>query len=385
MFRDNQMGVYVHWPFCAAKCPYCDFNSHVRGEFDQKQWADAYLKSLESYADLLPDKQVVSIFFGGGTPSLMKPETVRVIIDKIQMLWPSVNDVEITLEANPTSVEMGKFIEFKSAGVTRISLGVQALNNKDLRFLGREHSVEEAFNAIEIAGECFERYSFDLIYGRPEQSLNDWEQELTRAMPYARGHMSLYQLTIERNTPFYMQYNRGEFSIPDDVKGADFYHLTQDVMENYGMPSYEVSNHAELGQECRHNMVYWNMADYIGVGAGAHGRFVSGDYKYATRDHSAPEVWLKRVQEKGNGSHDFEQLSSDDRCVEAIMMGLRLRAGVSVNRCEALSGANFYSIVDEEKLRTICKSGWATFSGDNLSLTREGLLRLNAIISFIIQ
>lgn len=389
MFRDNQMGVYIHWPFCAAKCPYCDFNSHVRGSFDQKEWADAYVKSLEYYAELLPEKQVVSIFFGGGTPSLMAPETVQVMIDAVQRLWPAVNDIEITLEANPTSVEIGKFKAFKEVGITRISLGVQALNDKDLAFLGREHSVDEAFRAIGIAGECFERYSFDLIYGRPDQTLQDWEAELMRGLSYARGHMSLYQLTIERNTPFYMQYNRGAFSIPDDVKGAEFYHLTQDIMERAGMPAYEVSNHAQEGQECRHNLVYWHMADYIGVGAGAHGRFVNaldGNIdKFASRDHSAPEIWLKRVQENGYGAHEFEKLSADDRFVECLMMGLRLRDGVSITRCEALSGLTFDRVIDGDKLQTVCDAGWAHVTGDQIHLTREGLLRLNALIPFILK
>ncbi|PCK00639.1 MAG: coproporphyrinogen III oxidase [Zetaproteobacteria bacterium] len=379
------MGVYIHWPFCAAKCPYCDFNSHVRGHFEQKEWADAYVKSLEYYAELLPDKQVVSIFFGGGTPSLMAPETVQVMIDAVQRLWPAVNDVEITLEANPTSVEIGKFKAFKEAGVTRISLGVQAFNDRDLKFLGREHSVDEALKAIEIAGECFERYSFDLIYGRPDQSLTEWEGELTQALPYARGHLSLYQLTIERNTPFHMLYHRGAFSIPDDVVGAEFYHLTQDILGDAGMPRYEVSNHAQDGHECRHNLVYWHMVDYIGVGAGAHGRFMNGGEKYASRDHSAPEIWLKRVQEKGLGAHEFEKLSQEDRLVESLMMGLRLRGGVSMRRCEALSGLDFMSVVDHDKLKTICDEGWGQVVGDQVSLTREGILRLNAIIPFILQ
>ena len=269
MFRANQMGVYIHWPFCAAKCPYCDFNSHVRGDFDQTKWADAYVQTIRHYAELVPDKQVVAIFFGGGTPSLMEPQTVERIIDAVQSTWPIANDVEITLEANPTSVETQKFEGFRSAGVNRVSLGVQALDDNDLKFLGREHSVDEALKAIEIAGAVFERYSFDLIYGRPDQSLEDWEVELKKALKYVRGHLSLYQLTIERNTPFYMQYHRGEFAIPDDVQGAEFYHATQDIMEAGGLPTYEVSNHASAGHECRHNQIYWHMADYIGIGAGA--------------------------------------------------------------------------------------------------------------------
>lgn len=385
MFRADQMGVYIHWPFCAAKCPYCDFNSHVRERVDQSVWADAYIKALEYYANIVPEKQVVSIFFGGGTPSLMHPETVERIIDSVQRLWPVVNDLEITLEANPTSVEIDKFKGFRAAGVNRISLGVQAMNDTDLKFLGREHSVAEALKAIDIARECFDRYSFDLIYARPNQSLSDWEKELNEAVKHANGHLSLYQLTIERNTPFYMRASRGEFSIPDDVKGAEFYHLTQDVLESAGLPAYEVSNHAAGGNECRHNLVYWYMADYIGVGAGAHGRFVMGDQKYASRDHAAPEIWLERVNARCHGSHDFEKLTSEDRFFESVMMGLRLRDGMSIKRAESLSGHSFDDMVDMNNLQVAINEGWIIRDDDIIKLSREGMLRLNALIPYLLK
>lgn len=386
MFRANQMGVYIHWPFCAAKCPYCDFNSHVRGGVDQERYLAAYIRELEYYAQITPDKEVVSIFFGGGTPSLMKPETVAGIIDVVQQLWRVSNDLEITLEANPTSVEAGKFAAFKEAGVNRISMGVQALNDADLKFFGREHSVTEAFKAIEIAGNIFDRYSFDLIYARPNQTLESWGAELREALKYARGHLSLYQLTIERNTPFYMRYNRGEFTIPDDVCGADFYHLTQDILEEAGLPAYEVSNHAATGQECRHNLVYWHYADYIGIGAGAHGRFVAADgQKRATRDHAAPEIWLERVEAQGHGSHPFEVIGGEDRFAEGLMMGLRLRDGVDLKRLEDFSGCKALHMLDETKLKTIITEGWAEHVETNLRLTREGLLRLNAIVPYILK
>lgn len=385
MFRPNQMGVYIHWPFCAAKCPYCDFNSHIRGAFDQKEWADAYVKALGYYADTIPDKQIVSIFFGGGTPSLMRPKTVQTIIDEVQRLWPVSNDIEISLEANPTSVEMDKFKSFKEAGVNRISMGIQAMNDADLKFLGREHSTNEAKRAIEIAASCFDRYSFDLIYGRPRQCLKDWETELKEAVKLTNGHMSLYQLTIERNTPFYMRHSRGEFKIPDDVQGADFYTLTQEIMRDAGLPAYEVSNHATNGQECRHNLVYWQMADYIGVGAGAHGRFMMGADKYASRDHSAPDIWLQRVQELGHGSHPLEALGADDRFFESLMMGLRLNEGISIARCEALSGLPFDNMIDGDHLRTAQKEGWVMINGGQISLSIEGMLRLNAIIPYILK
>lgn len=383
-FRAGQMGIYIHWPFCAAKCPYCDFNSHVRDGLDQDVWADAYVRALEHYASLIPDKQVVSIFFGGGTPSLMRPDVVARIIDTVQKLWVCVNDLEISLEANPTSVETEKFIGFRDAGVNRVSLGLQALNDSDLTFLGREHSAAEGRKAIDVASCVFDRVSFDLMYGRPGQTVPDWEAELKVALDLARGHLSLYQLTIERNTPFYMRHARGEFLIPDEVGGAAFYHATQDILEAHGYLAYEVSNHAIAGQECRHNQVYWHMADYIGVGAGAHGRFMMAENKYASRDHAAPERWRERVQERGHGAHDFEVLSAEDRFHESLMMGLRLRDGVAVSRCEGLSGLRFNDYVDQDRLDAICAQGWASFDGDRLKLSREGVLRLNSIVSYLL-
>lgn len=380
------MGVYIHWPFCAAKCPYCDFNSHVRGHIDHETWADAYVHALEFYAQKIPEKEVVSIFFGGGTPSLMEPKTVERIIDCVQKLWPIANDIEITFEANPTSVEIDKFNAFKQAGANRVSIGVQAFNNTDLTFLGREHNLEEALRAIDVAGQVYDRYSFDLIYARPNQSISNWEAELENALKYARGHLSLYQLTIERNTPFYMRASRGEFKIPDDVMGADFYHVTQDILEDAGMPAYEVSNHAKPGQECRHNLIYWNMADYIGIGAGAHGRFMCGENKYATRDHSAPDIWLDRVKQSGQGAHEWEALSAEDIFFESLMMGLRMSEGISIKRCEDLSGLRFDDMIDDGKLNHIFEQGWAKKKDeDQLRLSREGLLRLNAIIPYIMR
>ncbi len=377
------MGVYIHWPFCKSRCPYCDFNAHMRDNIDQEQWAVAYLRSLEFYAKKIPDKQVISIFFGGGTPSLMEAGLVASIIDKVQFLWSVANDIEITLEANPTSVENDKLIAFKDAGINRLSLGVQAFKNDDLKFLGREHNVEEALRAIELAKKYFNKSSFDLIYARPNQRLSDWEVELRRAIELSNGHLSLYQLTIERNTPFFMRYSRGEFLIPDDIKGAEFYHLTQDVMEGSGLPAYEVSNHANIGNECRHNLIYWHMADYIGIGAGAHGRFTIAGNKYSTRDHSAPEIWLELVNDNGHGSHDWRIISQKECFYEILMMGLRLRDGLSIDRIEELSRKRFYDMIDQEKLQTVISQKWAIKDGDNIRLTREGLLRLNAIIPYI--
>ena len=385
LFTPNQIGIYIHWPFCAAKCPYCDFNTHVRERFDQTAWIGAYVSALEYYADLLPDKHVVSVFFGGGTPSLMHGESVRILIDTVRRLWPVANDIEITLEANPTSVERDRFAAFRDAGVTRISLGVQALNDADLRFLGRKHSVAEALQAVETAGRYFDRYSFDLIYGRPGQTPQDWEQELKQALPHARGHMALYQLTIERGTPFYMHHARGEFAVPGEAEGAELYHITQDIMEDAGLPAYEVSNHAAPEQACRHNLVYWHMADYIGIGAGAHGRFMKGADKYAARDHSAPDIWLQRVRENGHGAHPLEKLTPEDRFTESLMTGLRLREGVLFERCRALSGLNFDDMTDRDNIHRICDAGWAHVDEHTMRLTREGMLRLNAIVPYILK
>ncbi len=383
--QDNSIALYIHWPFCAAKCPYCDFNSHVRSNIDESLWCDAYLKSLERYAALLPDRTLVSIFFGGGTPSLMSPDTVRAIIDKAQQLWRQVNDIEITLEANPTSVEIGKFRAFREAGVNRISLGVQALNDYDLQFLGREHSAAEAYRAIEIAAEVFDRFSFDLIYARPNQNLKSWREELEMTQQFAPEHLSLYQLTIERSTPFYVQHKQKLFSIPDEEVAADFYHVTQDVLGAAGLPAYEVSNHAKLGQESRHNLVYWNYGDYVGIGPGAHGRLTIEGQKQAWREHSAPDIWLERAGRDGNGAHVPELLSSSDMFMEALMMGLRLTSGIDINMLQQKTEIGFEDGVDMAHFQIVCDEGWAVRDGKNIALTIEGLLRLNAIVPYLIS
>lgn len=385
MFQPNQMGIYIHWPFCESRCPYCDFNAHVREDLDQDIWADAYVKALDYYKERLPDNHVVSLFFGGGTPSLMTPETVAKIIDKVQASWKISNDIEITLEANPTSVEQERFKGFQAAGVNRISLGVQALNEQDLKFLGRKHSLKDALTAIELSQEYFDKSSFDLIYARPKQTLEAWEDELKYALSLGNKHLSLYQLTIERNTPFYMRHERGEFSVPDDVHGAELYLQTQNIMEEQGLPAYEVSNHAFCGHECRHNQIYWYMADYIGVGAGAHGRFIMDGQKYATRDHAAPEIWLERVNERGVGSHEPEILDANDRFDEAFIMGLRLRNGIAVSHLQSLSGVDFDTRIESHRLKEAKQNGWVLYDRERISLTREGLLRLNALVPYLLK
>ena len=368
-------GIYIHWPFCKAKCPYCDFNSHVRDGIDHGAWREAYLKSLEHYAALTPDRRISSVFFGGGTPSLMEPETVAAILDKIQQLWRIDNDLEVTLEANPTSVEANKFAGFRAAGVTRISLGVQALDDDVLKFLGREHNADEALKAIDIARQHFERFSFDLMYARPDQTLGQWEIELKGALEHAGDHLSLYQLTIEKKTPFYALSLQGAFTMPGEELAADFYNLTQDMLEGAGLPAYEVSNHARAGQECRHNLIYWHYDDYIGVGPGAHGRVTLDGVKHATREHNAPEIWLERVAERGSGAHPFEALSPQDENLEALMMGLRLRGGYTP--------APDY--LDAAKIKSAVAEGWLVQEGARIIPTREGWLRLNVLIPYLLK
>ncbi|MBL4805102.1 MAG: coproporphyrinogen III oxidase [Alphaproteobacteria bacterium] len=384
MNNKGRLGLYIHWPFCLSKCPYCDFNVHVRNAIDYGRWQDTYLKSLDYYATIMPERLLGSIYFGGGTPSTMPPALVGAIIDKARSIWPCTNDIEITLEANPTSIEMQKFEAFKEAGVNRVSIGVQALNDKDLQFLGRQHSAKEALKAVGIARDVFEKFSFDLIYARPEQTLDQWQEELSQARELAGGHLSLYQLTIERNTPFYYSYEQKQFSLPEEELAADFYDLTQELL-NEDLPAYEVSNHAADGQESQHNLNYWHNGEYVGIGPGAHGRIWQDGVKCATRNHHAPDAWLERVEGQGHGAHPYQKLKQDDLALEALMTGLRLREGLCLEHLAEQSGGDWQSYIDMAKLDMIIAEGWAVQSKDALTLTREGMLRLNAIIPFILK
>ncbi len=379
------IGIYFHWPFCLAKCPYCDFNVHVQAQIDHAAWRAAYIKAIQYYAKMIEGREVASVFFGGGTPSLMEPETVAAILSEIRNYWNVSPNVEVTLEANPTSIETKKFEAFRKAGVNRVSIGVQSLNDADLKFLGRKHDVAQALAAIETARNIFERYSFDLIYARPNQTLELWSEELKRALEQARGHMSLYQLTIERSTPFFLDHAQGKFTMPDDGRGADFYNLTQEIMEQAGLPAYEVSNHAAAGQESIHNLIYWRYGDYIGIGPGAHGRLIIDDIKNATREHHAPDIWLQKIQSEGFAHHPFEKISPPGRFAEALMMGLRLREGVSVKKLESEGQSPFDELVYADNLAKITGEGWIVREGDILRLTREGMLRLNAIVPFLLK
>lgn len=332
-------GVYVHWPFCKAKCPYCDFNSHVRhGGVDQKAFARALARELTYFATIAPGRRVTSIFFGGGTPSLMEPATVATVIDAIAGLWEVDETVEISLEANPTSVEAERFSGYRAAGVNRVSLGVQSLDDNALRFLGRQHTAEEAVAAFDIARRNFERVSFDLIYARPGQPVVEWCKELAQALTLAIDHLSLYQLTIEPDTRFADLHRKGVLVVPDDDQARALYDATQDACEDAGLPAYEISNHARPGAECRHNLVYWRYGEYAGVGPGAHARIANGDERVATATEKTPEAWLEQVARLGNGIATRELLSAADQADEMMLMGLRLAEGVDLSRFQSLAG-----------------------------------------------
>lgn len=376
-WTNGGFGLYVHWPFCQSKCPYCDFNSHVTREIDESAWVRAYLSELSRIAAEVPGRVLNTIFFGGGTPSLMAPDTVAAIIDAARSHWPCANDMEVTLEANPGSVDAERFVGFRDAGVTRVSMGIQALNDTDLRRLGRLHSSSEALAAFEIARSCFERVSFDLIYARQSQTLSDWEAELKQALTLAVDHLSLYQLTIEDGTAFGERYAAGALrGLPDDDLGADMYHLTQEICEANGMPAYEVSNHAAPGSESRHNLIYWRYGDYAGIGPGAHGRLSLDGVRHATECHRLPSTWLNAVKSAGSGESLRTALSPEEQGQELLIMGLRLREGVDLDRYSAVTGR----AIDPGRLDHLADIGMIDGSGSRLWATRDGRAILNAVI-----
>lgn len=378
-------GIYIHYPFCASKCPYCDFNSHVSDSVDQADWRAAYASEIEYIASQTSDKIVSTIFFGGGTPSLMHPDTVASVIRSIQKNWRMSNDVEITLEANPTSTDAKKFGAFREAGVNRLSLGIQSLRDEDLKFLGRAHDSEQAKKAIKTAANIFDRFSFDLIYARPEQTVAAWCDELKEALNMAVSHISLYQLTIEKNTPFYTKFHRGEFKIPDQDLAADLYDLTHDILNDAGMPAYEVSNYARIGEESRHNLLYWQSDDYAGIGPGAHGRLTMKDgTRYATRAHRAPDIWLQRALEKGHGLHEFEQLTPLQNFEEVLMMGLRLTSGISWAKLESVNKDKCMYLKQSKPYAVMIEQGYLIEDAACLKPSFEGLKRLNAVLGYIL-
>jgi oxygen-independent coproporphyrinogen-3 oxidase len=382
--RNGPLGVYVHWPFCKSKCPYCDFNSHVRDGVDQTRWRDALLRELDHAAREAPDRRVETIFFGGGTPSLMEPETAGAVVERTKTLWDTAPDIEITLEANPTSVEADRFAALAEAGVNRVSLGVQALDAASLAFLGRQHSADEAIQAIATARRHFARYSFDLIYARPGQTEEAWDAELAQALALAGEHLSLYQLTIERGTRFFTDHARGVFSLPDEDAAAGMFELTQARLAAAGLPAYEISNHARPGAACRHNLIYWRYQDYVGVGPGAHGRFAEGDAKRATRRASGPEAWLEAVERSGQGTAETTLVAGRDLVEEALMMGLRLADGIDRTVFASMTGADPVAALDEGRLASLVAAGYLEVDASHLKATPAGRQRLNAVLERLI-
>jgi oxygen-independent coproporphyrinogen-3 oxidase len=379
------LGLYIHWPFCLSKCPYCDFNSHVREKIDQKSWKAALLKELENAAHLQEPSQLVSIFLGGGTPSLMNPETVAELLDMAKRLFPVVDNLEVTLEANPSTVEAGRFRAFHEAGVNRLSIGIQSLDDEALSFLGRRHSAQEALNALEIAASYFPRYSFDLIYARPHQTMEAWTAELSKALGYAKGHLSLYQLTIEPQTAFATRLARGEKMTLEDDPAADLYKLTDEMMKTAGLPPYEISNYAAPSQECRHNLLYWNVEDYIGIGPGAHGRITQGGTKWATSRYKAPETWLDAVEKHGHGLQFSNALSPQERLQELTLMGLRPTTGLEIKRLFDETGLNIEEAYSPQSIHLLEKEGLLKRTETHLIPTFEGRVRLNGLIAFLLK
>lgn len=381
--EESAFAVYVHWPFCAAKCPYCDFNSHVRhGGADEARFAQAYRVELRHMAERVGGRTVTSVYFGGGTPSLMVPETVAAIIDEIAALWLLECNAEITLEANPTSVEAGRFAGYRMAGVNRLSLGVQALNDADLKALGRLHSVEEAVAAFDLARATFPRVSFDLIYGRPGQKVGHWMQEFSRALTLAADHLSAYQLTVEEGTPFFDLAARGKLKTPGEELSRALYDVTQELSEGAGLPAYEISNHAVPGAESRHNLVYWRGGEYVGIGAGAHGRIIEGGRRIATLTQSTPEAWCDQVERHGHGLATLDELGPEEAAREYLLMGLRLREGLSLSRFAEIGGAPLPKV----RIGALAELGLVEQpSPDRLQASRNGRPLLNSVIAALID
>jgi putative oxygen-independent coproporphyrinogen III oxidase len=370
----SPLAIYIHWPFCRSKCPYCDFNSHVRERIDTQAWTDALLADLDRQAEFAPDHQVVSIFFGGGTPSLMPPDTAAVLIEHVQRHWRTAPKLEITLEANPNSAEAERFAGFAAAGVNRLSLGVQALDSAALKFLGRGHDRAEALAAIQLSQRLFPRSSFDLIYARPGQSLAGWDDELDEALALAGEHLSLYQLTIEPGTAFHTRAAKGELATLDEEHAAALFEMTQERLAASGLPAYEISNHARPGAESRHNLAYWRYDDYLGIGPGAHGRVTRGGIKYATRQRRLPEAWLARPE-----LEEMTAIGRETAVEEMVMMGLRLVEGIPRERLETLAECNVEALFGISLTRLL-DGGFITLDKTRLAATAAGRQRLNAVL-----
>jgi putative oxygen-independent coproporphyrinogen III oxidase len=377
--HETAFGVYIHWPFCLSKCPYCDFNSHVRhAAIDEPRFVHALASEIATTAARVPDRTVSTIFFGGGTPSLMQPASVAAVLDAVAKHWTIAADPEITLEANPTSVEATRLRDYRAAGVNRVSLGVQALDDAALKALGRTHTAHEALAAVAVARSAFERTSFDLIYARPGQTPDAWRAELERALSEASEHLSLYQLTIEPDTPFATLYACGKLAIPDDELARNLYDTTQEACAHAGLPAYEISNHARPGAECRHNLVYWRYGEYAGIGPGAHGRLIVNRKRHATATEKRPETWLMRVEATGHGVIMDETLTRDQAADEFLLMGLRLAEGIDPQRYERLAGRP----LDVARIATLTGHGFVESTPNGrLRVTRSGFPVLDAVVA----
>jgi oxygen-independent coproporphyrinogen-3 oxidase len=383
------LALYIHWPFCLAKCPYCDFNSHVRESIPQLRFRDALRRELAWEAERLGRRRLTSIFFGGGTPSLMEPETVAALVGDARRRFDVADDIEITLEANPTSVEAGRFVAFRDAGVNRLSIGVQSLDPDALRMLGRQHSAAQAIAALETARAVFPRISFDLIYARPGQTLDAWRAELRAALALAADHLSLYQLTIEPGTKFETMHRRGEIVLPDEETGAALYETTAEEAARFGLLAYEVSNYAVGGGESRHNLAYWRYDDYAGIGPGAHGRVTlaspNGLALFATRRHRAPEGWADRVEHDGHGLVEEAQVDRTERAREMLLMGLRLAEGIDRARFLQRTGVVLEDAIETDVVRHALDEGYLAWRGTSLATTQAGRLRLDALLAAIVR
>jgi oxygen-independent coproporphyrinogen-3 oxidase len=372
-------GIYVHWPFCAAKCPYCDFNSHVRTKIDESGWIDAIVRELEWTAEQQgSDRPIVeTIFFGGGTPSLMQGSSAGRTLDTIARLWRTANDVEVTLESNPASADATRFADYRAAGVNRLSLGVQSMNDKDLKMLGRLHNVAEAKAALKLAMNNFERVSLDLIYARPDQTISAWREELNKALAFGTDHLSLYQLTIEPATPFFTLYKSGTLHIPNEDLATELFEVTQEMTEAAGRPAYEISNHARPGSEARHNLLYWRYGSYAGVGPGAHGRLDLNGQRVATQAERLPERWRENVSRAGHGMVEKAVISPDDAAREHLLMNLRLAEGIDLSAYRA----RWNRSPDKTRMAALIDQGLLHLKGDRLIATPRGRLLLNSVIA----
>jgi len=377
-------GLYVHWPFCLSRCPYCDFNSHVRESIDQERWRRALLAELDWQAAWTGGRRLDSIFFGGGTPSLMAPSTVQAVIDRAARHYAFAPEIEITLEANPGAIDAARFRGFRAAGVNRLSMGVQALDDDALRRLGRRHDLATALDAIATARALFPRISFDLIYARPGQTEAAWRAELSHALALAADHLSLYQLTLEPGTPFHAAWRRGELAPPGDEESAALYEATQAAMNAAGLPAYEISNHARPGAECRHNLIYWQSGDCIPIGPGAHGRLTIGTERHAVHRVRLPEAWLKAVERDGHATRESTVLSEAERLDEFMLMGLRLAAGVERRRFRAAFGRDIADAVSPRRIAALEREGLLETDGRGLRLTAAGRQRLNAVLAWLL-